>query len=311
MCYNHQVETIDYEKRGEKMKRFNRLLSVCISVIILTTSCSFTGGKYYEDGIKKLEIKEYEAAEESFKQAIDKGYTDNKVDVIYTIISSYNNALKLYNSKEYDDAQEYLDKIPNSYTEYIISHDVDVLKHNMEKHNEAYNSLKRAKTLVEQGKYADANAVILLIDDTMLSDQQVEEFEDLKKLITLKQKNENAYYIKKIDDLVENYVYALCDAVNENQFKALQGCLYKGSAIYNLQKSYISKVGPKEIYEYVYDYSVSNIDWISEDECVISTVEVYNIYNGDDYSRQTFKYTYHVIETEDKQLYLTELEKSK
>lgn len=287
------------------------LLSICIFVLMLISSCSIGGGRYYEDGIKKLEIKEYETAEACFKQAIDKGYKDKKVDVIYTILSSYNNALKAYNSKEYDDAQEYIDKIPNSYTEYIISHDVDMLKQSMEKHNEAYNSLKRVKTLVEQGKYSDANAVILLIDDSVLSNQQIEEFEETKRLITIKQKNENAYYVQKIDNLVKNYVYALCDAVNENQFKPLQGCLYKDSSIYNTQKSYIAKVGPKDIYEYVEDYSVSNIDWISENECVISTVEVYNIYNATNYSTQTFKYTYHVIETEDKQLYLTEIEKSK
>ena len=107
-------------------KRF--LSAICIVLLIFITSCGLSGGKYYEEGIKKLEIKEYESAEECFKQAINKGYKDNKVDVIYTILSAYNNALKAYNAKEYDVAQEYLNKIPNSYTEYILSHDIDVLK---------------------------------------------------------------------------------------------------------------------------------------------------------------------------------------
>lgn len=293
------------------MKKINNLLTICFFALIFTASCSLGGSKYYEDGMKNLEIKEYETSEKCFKQAIDKGYKDKNVDVIYSIVSCYNKALEAYNLNEYDDAQEYLDKIPNSYTEYILSHDIDLLKQNMEKHNEAYSNLKKANALVEQGKYADANAVILLIDNNMLSSQQIEELENTKKLISIKQKNKDTYYLKKIDDLIENYVYALCDAVNDNQFKSLKGCLYNGSPIYNTQKSYIAKVGPQDIYEYVDDYSVSNVDWISENECIISTVEVYNIYNGMNYSTQTFKFTYHAIETEDKQLYLTQIEKSK
>lgn len=286
----------------------NKMILCCI-IILLLASCS-SAGKYYEEGIMNLSIKNYGTAETYLKKAIDEGYTKDDVNVIYTIVSEYNNAKEYYDQGDYNSALTHIEKIPYSYSDYLIGIDIDTLKDKLEKYKEIDESISKAKKLLDSGEYEDANSIILMIDTQYATDEQIQESEKIKRQIKLEKKNNDYDVSKKIDALVDTYVHGLCQAVNTGDFRPLKGCLYENSSIYKEQESYISKMAKKEIYEYVNDYSVTNIEWESETTCIISTSETYDIFDGDTYRTETFRYTYEVIETSDKQLFLTSIKKS-
>ncbi len=291
------------------MKRIRIILVCCMAVLL--TACSFVS-KNYEAGVEKLKAKDFVAAESYFKKAIDEGYNKNDIDVIYEIVSEYNLANKCYSDGEYEKGLAHIGKIPSVYSKYSIVTDVDSLKEKLTKSKEIDDTIAKVKNLFEYGEYSEANALILQIDTQQSTDKQNGEIQELQKQIQIKKKNEDATVLAKINTLVRTYANGLCEAVNTGQFKPLSGTLYKDSAIYNEQKSYIARMATKDIYEYCLGIEVSSVSWTSETECVISTIETYQIYNytAEDYSSQTFRYTYDVIETADGQLFLTTIRKS-
>lgn len=291
------------------MKRIKVIL-LCFAAVLLT-ACSFVS-KNYEAGVEKLKAKDFIAAESYLKKAIEEGYDKNDIDVVYTIVSEYNLANKCYEDGEYEKGLEHIGKIPSVYTNYSLVTDVDSLKENLTKSKEIDDSIAKAKSMVEYGEYSEANVLILQIDTQHATEKQNDEIQELQKQIQIKKKNQDATVVAKINTLVRTYANGLCEAVNTGQFKPLSGTLYKDSAIYNEQKSYIARMATKDIYEYCLGIEVSSVNWTSETECVISTIETYQIYNytSEEYSSQTFRYTYDVIETADGQLFLTTIRKS-
>ncbi len=290
------------------MKRVKIIL--CCFVILLLTSCA-TAEKAYKEGMANLEVKNYTAAEECFKKAVDDGYTKDNVRVIYTIVSEYNNAKECFDADEYEKAREHFDKIPNMYGDYLIGIDINVLKEQIEEIEKLNASILKAKNLLESGDYDDANAILLMLDTSRATEKQLTEVEELKKQVKLEKKNNDHEVITKIENLVQDYVWGLCEAVNTGDFRALKGSLYEGSSIYETQKAFIAKKGGKGIYEFALDAKVNSVKWTSETECIISTSESYEIYDNKGYRTQTFRYTYGVIETKDKQLFLTSIKNSK
>ncbi len=266
----------------------------------------------YDEGISKLEIKDYVAAEASFKKILDNDPDQNNINVIYTIVSEYNNAKKYYDAGEYDTAMTHIDKIPHSYTNYSIGIDVDALKNQLKNIKDIDVYVSKAASLLESGEYSEANEIILKIDTQYSTDKQQEEIKALQKQIQLEKKNQDKVVLEKLDTLVRTYANGLCEAVNTGNFKPLKGTLYKGSSIYAEQVAYIEKMSNIDIFEYNMGAEVSSVDWQSETTCVISTIETYEIYNytAEDYSTQTFRYTYDVIETPDGQLFLTSIRES-
>ena len=291
------------------MKRI-KVLFICCMVVFLT-ACSFAS-KNYEAGVEKFKIKDFVAAETYFKKAIDEGYNKKDINTVYTIVREYNLANKCYSDGEFEKALEHLEKIPKEYAEYSIRQDVELLKEKITKSKDIEDSIEKVKDLVEFGEYSEAKSAVLKIDIEDCNDQQKEEIESLKKQILLKQKNQDPLVLAKINTLVYTYAHGLCEAVNTGEFQPLVGTLYQGSSIYNVQKSYIASMANKDIYEYCLGSEVSSVEWISETECVISTIETYQIYNYDEeyYSSKTLRYTYDVIETADGQLFLTTIRKS-
>ncbi len=291
------------------MKRIKAILLCCMALFL--TACSFIS-QNYKAGVENLKIKDYVAAESCFKKAIDEGYNKNDVNVIYAIVSEYNLANKYYDAGEYDKALTHLNKIPNTYSNYSLSKDVDILREQLTESKNIEDSIAKAKNLLEYGEYNEANNIVLEIDTQYSTDKQKDEIKELQKQIQIKKKNQDTVVLEKINTLVRTYANGLCEAVNTGQFKPLSGTLYKDSSIYKEQMSYIARMAQKDIYEYCKGIEVSSVNWISETECVISTIETYQIYNytAGDYSAQTFRYTYDVIETADGQLFLTTIRKS-
>lgn len=268
--------------------------------------------KNYKDGMANLEIKNYPAAEACFKKLLEKDPDKNDINLIYTIVSEYNFTKKYYDKADYDAAITHLDKIPNSYSSYSIGADVEVIKGQLKNIRDIDIAITKAKNLLESGEYNEANEVILKIDTQYSTDKQSEEISSLQKQIKIKKKNDDPIVLDKIKTLVRTYANGLCEAVNTDNFKPLNGTLYYGSSIYKEQVSYIAKMANQEIYEYCESAEVTSVNWTTDTDCVISTIETYEIYNLDneDYSTQTFRYTYDVIETSDGQLFLTSIRKS-
>lgn len=281
---------------------------LCCAMMLLT-ACKLPI-QHYKDGLENLEIKNYTAAEASFKSAIEGGYKKDNIKVIYAIVSEYNKAKKCFDNGEYEQAQKHVDNIPHTYSNYLIGIDINDLKDKLEEVQKIADSISKVKKYLESGDYEDANAIVLNIDTEHASEEQIKEIDELKLQVKLERKNHDYEVTQKINSLVTNYVYGLCEAVNMGDFRPLKGCLYENSSIYKEQKSYISKMAKKDITEYVIDYEVTNIEWKTETTCIISTIETYGIYQNFEYTTQTFRYKYNVIETEDKQLFLTTIEKS-
>lgn len=268
--------------------------------------------KSYKSGMTNLEIKDYASAETSFKKILDKDSEQNSIKILYTIVSEYNKAKSCCDSGEYETAETHLDKIPNSYTNYSIGSDIDDLKEQMKSVKNIDLSISKATSLLEAGNYQDANDILVKIDMGYLSAEQTEVVKSLQKRVQLMKKNKDPIVLERINALVQTHVKGLCEAVNTGSFKPLSGTLYKGSTIYTEYISYIDFISKQDLSEYCEGAEVLGVNWTSETECVISTIETYRIYywkKGESVT-QTFRYTYDVVETPDGQLFLTTLRES-
>ncbi|MBQ4562771.1 MAG: tetratricopeptide repeat protein [Clostridia bacterium] len=266
----------------------------------------------YDEGIIKLEIKDYAISEACFKKLLELDPDNDDINVIYTIISDYNTAKSHFDKGEYYTAIAYLDKIPHSYVDYPISADIDVLNTQLKSFKETSASITKATSLLESGEYNEAGDVLLTIDDQYVTDEQREEIKALQKQIQLKKKNQDPVALNRLNALADAYSIGLCEAVNSGVFAPLNGTLYHGSSIYAEQVAYIAKMSKISIYERCLGMDVISVNWTSESTCVISTIETYEIsnYSAGRFYTETFRYTYDVIETSDGQLFLTTIRKS-
>ncbi len=72
----------------------------------------------------------------------------------------------------------------------------------------------------------------------------------------------------------ENYINAICAAINNGDFTLVQPYLKRNSALYNAQKSRVEKLYSKGEKEYVLSCQVEDIDWINKQKGTLILYEM-------------------------------------
>lgn len=120
------------------MIKKNLFLLTSVITIIIALGLSFMGFKckeykrYVGTGIEAIGNKNYDLAAEDLKQASNIYNNNEEVTSLKEVVLNYNKAKKYYDNGDYKSAQEYLNKIPDSYNDYGIKDDIDDLKNNIE-----------------------------------------------------------------------------------------------------------------------------------------------------------------------------------
>jgi uncharacterized membrane protein YvbJ len=110
-------------------------------------------------------------------------------------------------------------------------------------------------------------------------------FEEAKNVISSLESN--------LKDLMNNYSYYFCEAVNMNNFSMLEPYLYPKSKLYNEQLSYIPTTYNSGLKEYVTSLNILSYKLNADNKSgTITTQETYNIDKKGTPSVKTFKYTY-------------------
>ena len=94
-------------------------------------------------------------------------------------------------------------------------------------------------------------------------------------------------------DLIYWYTYYFTQAVNTNNFSAVEYYIYPGSKLYDEQKSYVPSTYSKGIKETIMSFNITSCN-LNEDSMsgTVTTEEVYNITENGNSSVKTFKYKY-------------------
>ena len=294
------------------MKRFKiRILFMCL--VFLFSSCVEKGKVDFDDAISKIETKDYLQAERKLKLAIDKGYKKDKAEVVYAVVKTFNAANKYAEEEQFEKAEESLKKMPNSYKEYLISDDVDNLKEKITLYNEAYELYQKARNYYNNADYQEASNVIAIIKfDNLTSDMQqnlLQLEQDNKLQLTLSEKNKDYTYIKRIEDLMQNYAFNMTKSINLGDYRYVSTYILAGSDLSKDQKNLVKNLFEQGIEESVDSMSVDKINWSTDTDCHISTSESYYIYRPNGVSgKETYNFNYDIIE-QDGHLYLTSISK--
>ena len=98
---------------------------------------------------------------------------------------------------------------------------------------------------------------------------------------------------RQIHDLVYWYTYYFTEAVNLNNFSAVEYYIYPGSKLYDEQKSYIPNTYNQGIKENIMSFNITSCNLNADNMTgTVTTEEVYNIDNKGSSSVKTFKYKY-------------------
>ncbi|MFT0801381.1 zinc ribbon domain-containing protein [Bacillus swezeyi] len=110
----------------------------------------------------------------------------------------------------------------------------------------------------------------------------------------------------KVASAVEEYLYSLQDAINENDFDLVADNLKEGSSLYADQKELVAKLNRSHTEEEVIDFSVKSWEQNGSD-ATIKTLEKINIIRNGNAQLKTYHWTYHAV-VEDGKVLLTSIE---
>lgn len=120
------------------MIKKNLFLLTSVITVIAALGLSFMGFKckeykyYLGTGIEAIGNKDYALAAEDLKKASNIYNKNEEVTSLKEVVLNYNKAKENYDNEDYKSAQEYLNKIPDSYNNYDIKNDIDDLKNNIQ-----------------------------------------------------------------------------------------------------------------------------------------------------------------------------------
>lgn len=98
---------------------------------------------------------------------------------------------------------------------------------------------------------------------------------------------------RQIHDLIYWYTYYFTQAINTNNFSAVEYCLYPGSKLYDEQKSYVPNTYNQGIRETIMSFNITSCNLNADNMTgTVTTEEVYNIDKQGSSSVKTFKYKY-------------------
>ncbi|MGL5378418.1 hypothetical protein [Clostridium sp.] len=182
---------------------------ISIVFIILTMMFALQGcesrivKKSLEDAKIYVEAKEYDKALESLAIVLEKDKENKEAKNLNEIINSYKTIVKLVESEKFDEVNKILEKLDETYKQYVIRDDIDLL---INKVNNYYKEvekidicIKDAESIFNENKYEECRD---LLRKNIIGDN--ESGSKLSKYI----KEE---HIKKAKELVEKCDLALAE----------------------------------------------------------------------------------------------------
>lgn len=241
-------------------------------IVILVLSLGVVGcgnsivNKSIEQAKSSIESKEYDKSLLSLEMALDEESDNEEVKKLYDIVDKYQQAKKLIEDNNIDEAKKVLDAINIEYTSYAIKEDIDNLKSEVEnqyKEIEKVNvHLKEAENLFNNKKYGEAKVclganILGIVGDSIEPNKYATEEQKQKALeitercelgIVDEEKNlvesKNAQYIEKLNS-IEMELNDLYKGETTIEMKEFAGKTYKKwdnalNEIYSLLKVQLS-----------------------------------------------------------------------
>lgn len=169
------------------MKKIKIILFLLVVAITMVGCESSTAKKAVEQGKLAMASKEYDKALGSFKLAIDEGSKNEEIKIISSIIDTYNQANREFESNNIEESKKIIDGINENYVQYSIKDDVDSLNKKIDEklimQDEINSSIEAVKELVINKDYNDAKKVIEELSKKELGENNKKEIEELNNTI--------------------------------------------------------------------------------------------------------------------------------
>lgn len=172
-----------------------KLSKIIIYFIVLLSILSLLGcGNRVKDnlkaGINYLNNEEYEEAKDQFEAVLEKDPDNEEAITLNEIITKFISATEEYENNNLEKSKEYLDDIPEKYTEYRIKDKIDDLKKTvgdkLEEIKKLNASLENITNLIKEDKLDEAKQEIEKLNDTNMPKEKAKTLEDLKTELNLK-----------------------------------------------------------------------------------------------------------------------------
>lgn len=276
----------------------------------------FETGEYY------IGMGDYVSAETVYKTIIDK-YSDSKdAQLLYNILYNYNRSAKKLESKKYEDARAFFNKIPKDYVKYDnLKEAVEALDDEIILYERANLAFENLEEYINDGDYEGGAEIIESIDETYLSQERLKALDgykaDINKALNGINENEddNGSYSENVsldseyaEYLIRDYLKAYVNAINENNFEIVSP--YISGNLYTAQKNQVTAraaEGQKEEFNFVILNSLRNVGYQKWEADVNESLTV--IYA--DKTREDFeKFFTYTVQYIDGTYYLTDVKKT-
>lgn len=149
--------------------------------------CASRANKYIQEGKLALNNAEYNYAIDDFNKALDEDKENNEAKTLRDIIIDYNEARRLYEENNLEEALKSIESTPKEYEDYNIRNDLGKLKDkiriklgNKEKVDE---EIEKAQNLIKDNEYREAKDILKIIRNKDLTSMQEEKIEDIIEII--------------------------------------------------------------------------------------------------------------------------------
>lgn len=187
-----------------KIKSSNKII-ICLIIALAIVSllgCGNGTKDKLKAGIDYLNNEQYEEAKEQFSAILEKEPNNEEAITLNEIITKFINAKESYEKNDLEKSKEYLDGIPEKYSEYNIKDKIDDLKNTvgekLEEIKKLNSSLDYITNLLKEDKLDEAKQEIEKLNETKMPEEKSKIFEGLKTDLNLKLvKKENEDRLEK------------------------------------------------------------------------------------------------------------------
>lgn len=169
------------------MKKIKLIILIASTLLLLSSCASSTAKKAIEEGKLSMANSDYTAALNYFQLAKNEGYTDSELDEMILIVEKYTEAESAFNEVDMDGTREALESIPESYKNYSIASDIDVLHEKLNTKSATMSDIDSqiscTKKMIAEGDYASAAANIKEIYSKDITNYQRTQIDQLKTTI--------------------------------------------------------------------------------------------------------------------------------
>ena len=306
------------QKRKPLVFGLGLMLFVIIALVAAIIIVSISGNKADNEEAKKastsedlslkgekyMDIGDYEAAEEAYRELMEISY-DEETILVYKILYNYNRAVQKLDEYDFHSASKFFEKIPLEYTEYAIYDDVETLSDEIARFQTAYEIFESIENFMANKNFAAAKETIGILDEDSLSKENKESLKEIKKEIAEHEKNEIILSQHDAEDLLLGYCDSFVKAINQQNFDIVAPFIHKESEMFSKQKKLIESYIANKITQSFDSFKLVSLTKSSETtwQARVSESETISYANGTSESK-SFSWIY-TIEYIDSSFYLT------